>query len=250
MPAFALLAAASAVRLASLNLCADEYALLLARPGELVSVTRLSHDPAESPLANRARKVPANRGELEQVIGQRPNVLLTMGELGRSTAMLAKRMKIRAVDLPSPTDIAGVEMNLRTVATALGDPYRAELIIDRLAYLRRSKPSRLVDAMYVSGGGTSIGSWSPASEWMRLAGLRQRKLSDGKVTLEQLLERPPQILLRSSYRSGQMSSGQAWFDHPIVRRLESRTYVTDGRPWTCAGPLMIAELERLRKLLQ
>ena len=246
MPAFALLAAASAVRIASMNLCADEYALLLARPGELVSVTRLSHDPLESPLARRAKRIPANGGELEQVLSGQPNILLTMGGLGRSTTILAKRMKIRTIDLPSPTDIAGVEQNLRTVAQALGDPRRAEPYLEQIAGLRRSMPSASKDAIYVSGGGTSIGSWSPAAEWMALAGLRQRKLPDTRVTLEQLLERPPEVLLRSNYRSGQMSSGQAWFDHPIVRGLRSRTRLTDGRAWTCAGPLMIAEIERLR----
>ena len=250
MLAFASLAVASAVRIASLNLCADEYALLLARPGELVSVSRLSHDPRESPLAARARNIPSNRGELEQVIARRPTILLTMGVLGRSTAVLAGRMNIRAIDLPSPTDIAGVERNLKIVARALGDQRRAKPILRKIAQLRRSTPRVTKDAIFVSGGGVSIGNWSPAAEWMALAGLRQRKLSSAKVTLEQLLERPPQILLRSDYRSGQMSTGQAWFDHPIVRKLEPRTVPTDGRAWTCAGPLMIAEIERLRDLLQ
>jgi iron complex transport system substrate-binding protein len=248
MPAFASLAAASAVRIASLNLCADEYALLMARPGELVSVSRLSHDPYESPLASRAKAIPANRGELEQVIARRPTVLLTMGGLGRSTAVLAGRMNIRAIDLPAPTDIAGVERNLRTVANALGDPRRAKPFLRKIAELRRTAPRAASEALFLSGGGASIGSWSPAAQWMALAGYRQPKGISDKVTLEQLLAHPPRILLRSEYRSGQMSSGQAWFDHPIVHRLQSRTHKVDGRAWTCAGPLMINEVERLRRL--
>lgn len=248
MPAFASLAAASAVRIASLNLCADEYALLMARPGELVSVSRLSHDRRESPLASRAKAIPANRGELEQVIARRPTVLLTMGGLGRSTAALSRKMRIETIDLPSPTDIAGVERNLRTVAKALGDSRRAEPLLRRIADLRRTAPRATSEALFLSGGGVSIGSWSPAAQWMELAGYRQPSGYSGKVTLEQLLTHPPQILLRSDYRSGQMSSGQAWFDHPIVRRLGSRTHKVDGRAWTCAGPLMINEVERLRRL--
>ena len=43
-----LLAASSALRVASLDLCADEYLLLLARPAEVASVSRLAHDPADS----------------------------------------------------------------------------------------------------------------------------------------------------------------------------------------------------------
>ncbi len=51
MPGFAsLLAASAAVRVASLNMCTDEYLLLLARPQEIASVSRLSRDPADSSL--------------------------------------------------------------------------------------------------------------------------------------------------------------------------------------------------------
>ena len=70
MAAFAslLVASAAALRVASLNLCSDEYALLLARPGEVVSVTRLSHDPQESVLEPRARGLASNRGRIEDVL--------------------------------------------------------------------------------------------------------------------------------------------------------------------------------------
>ena len=52
MAASALLAAAS---IASLNLCTDEYLLLLAKPQEIVSVSFLSQDPQESSLWRVAR---------------------------------------------------------------------------------------------------------------------------------------------------------------------------------------------------
>ena len=67
MPASALLAAAS---IASLNLCTDEYLLLLARPQEIASVSFLSQDPQESPLWKLARRHHSNRGSLEQVLAQ------------------------------------------------------------------------------------------------------------------------------------------------------------------------------------
>ncbi|WP_118857168.1 ABC transporter substrate-binding protein [Sphingomonas mesophila] len=248
MPAFALLIGASAVRLASLNLCADEYALLLARPGELVSVSRLSHDPLESPLAARARRIPANRGELEQVIARRPTVVLTMGGAGRATKIIAGRVGVRTIDLPSPTDIAGVERNLRLVASALGDPRRARPWLNRIARLKASGRQARVDTLLLGSGGVSVGDWSPATEWMALAGFRQRTVAGGKVTLEGLAARPPALILRSDYRSGQMSFGQRWFDHALVRRARARVVRVDGRRWTCAGPLMIAETERLRAL--
>jgi iron complex transport system substrate-binding protein len=63
-----------------------------------------------------------------------------------------------------------------------------------------------------------------------------------------LLARPPAILLRSDYRSGQYSNDQRWLSHPAARRIaRTRTIPTDGRAWTCMGPLLIGEIERLRR---
>jgi iron complex transport system substrate-binding protein len=85
---------------------------------------------------------------------------------------------------------------------------------------------------------------------MALAGLRQRPVNGDKVSLEQLLARPPAILLRSDYRAGQYSGEQRWLMHPLAKGTRrSRTIVTDGRAWTCMGPPMIDEVIRLRRKL-
>ena len=250
MPGFASLSVASALKVASLNLCTDEYLLLLARPDEIVSVTRLAQDPAESPLWRQARAYPANRGSVEQVIAVRPTLLLTMGGSGRSSGYLARRIGVRTLDLPYATSISDVAANMRTVAAALGDGRRAAPWLRRLAALQRSAGQRQRDAIYVSGGGNSLSSGSPAVQWLALAGLRQRALPGGKTGLETLLVAPPAVLVRSDYRRGQMSQGMRWFDHPIVKRLDARTVTTDGRVWTCSGPMMVGEIERLRRAVR
>ncbi len=250
MPGFALLWVASALRVASLNLCTDEYLLLLAKPGEIASVSRLSQDPAESSLWRQARAYPANRGAIEQVLGRRPTLLLTMGGGGRSTAAIGRRLGIKVVDLPFPALIGDVAANVRLVAAALGNRHRSGPWLARLARLERSNIRPPKDAIWVSGGGTSLSPGSPGAEWMSLAGLAQRRLVGARADLETLLVRPPEILVRSDYRRGQMSQGLRWFDHPIVRRLEAQTIVTDGRAWTCAGPLMLDEVERLRRVVR
>lgn len=247
MPGFVSLLAASGLHVASLNLCSDEYLLLLARPGEITSVSRLAQDPAESPLWRQARAYLGNRGSIEQVIGQRPSLLVTMGGGGRSTGALAARLGLKVVDLPYPASINDVAANMRAVAGALGDRHRADSWIARLNAMRAA-PSGTKDAIWVSGGGTSLSPGSPGAEWMALAGLKQRRLAGGRADLETLLVRPPAVLVKSDYRRGQMSQGMRWFDHPIVKQLEARTVVTDGRAWTCAGPLMIDEVERLRRM--
>ena len=249
MPAFAfLLGASAAARVASLNLCTDEYVLLLAHPQQVVSVSYLSRDPLESPLWRTARHYPGNRGSLEDVLTQRPTLVLTMGGGGRATRLLASRLHMRALDLPYATDLEDVERNLETVAAALGEKGRARLWVQKIEQLRRSAPRQMTDAIWISGHGDSLVPGSLGAEWLRLAGYQQRALPGGRATLEALLTAPPKVLIKSNYRSGQMSGGVEWLNHPIVRRAGARQIVTDGRPWTCMGPLMIEEIERLRSL--
>ena len=102
MPVSGLLAAAS---IASLNLCTDEYLLLLAKPQEIASVSFLSQDPQESPLWRIARRHHSNRGSLEQVIGVKPKVVLTMG--GGAQPDYATRQPDRVRAIGSGAGLAG-----------------------------------------------------------------------------------------------------------------------------------------------
>ncbi|WP_187107797.1 ABC transporter substrate-binding protein [Sphingomonas xanthus] len=243
-----LLAASTAVRAASLNLCTDEYLLLLAGPGQVASVSRLSQDPADSALWKIARRYPANRGSLEDALSTRPTLLLTMGGGGRATSEIARRLQIATLDLPFPANVTDVERNMIRVASALGGPSLARPWQQRLAALRRAPSPSPIDTIFLAGSGLSLSPGSPGAEWMDLAGFRQRRLAGGRATLESLTMTPPAILLRSSYRRAQRSQGRAWLDHPLARPRGSRLIETDGRPWTCAGPLMLAEIERLKGL--
>lgn len=245
MPASALLLAA---RVASINLCTDEYLLLLARPKEIASVSYLSQDPLESPLWRAARRHHANHGSVEQVLKTRPSLILNMGGGGRASALIAGRLKMRTLDLPAPQSIDDVGDNLSIVAEALGDRRRADPWLARLAELQRSQPLKASDAVLLTGGGRSVQQGSPAIAWLRLAGLHQRALPEGRASLEILLAKPPAVLVESNYRRKQVSRGTAWLDHPVVRRVKAQRITTDGRAWTCLGPLMIPEIARLRGL--
>jgi iron complex transport system substrate-binding protein len=247
MPAFALLAAVSA---ASLNLCTDEYLLLLARPREIASVSFLSRDAEESPLWKAARQFPGNRGSLEQTLKTRPTAVLTMGGGGRATGLIARKLGLRVVALRPVVSLDDVAYNLRAVAAVLGDQRRAEPWLLSLDRLRRTAPRRTVDAIWLSGGGQSMAVPSAGADWLRLAGLRQRPLPQGRATLETMLVHPPAVIVESRYRSGQYSLGTAWLNRPTVRWARSKRLTTDGRAWTCRGPLLIEQVQKLRAAMR
>jgi iron complex transport system substrate-binding protein len=242
--------AAAPARVASLNLCTDELLLVLAAPEQIVSVTHLAHKPAETGLWRQGRRYPSNDGSLVSVVALKPSLLVTMGGGARDRASIAERLRMRVLDLPFPQSIADVKRSIGTLAAALGRGGAGNRLIGQIEALEQSAPRRRHDAIWLGGGGRSVAPDGLSAQWMRLAGLKQRRLTGERASLEELLVRPPHILLRSDYRSGQYSAEQRWLSHPLARRpRRSRTLTTDGRPWTCMGPSMVAEVLRLRKAL-
>ncbi|MDB5672504.1 MAG: transporter substrate-binding protein [Alphaproteobacteria bacterium] len=238
---------AAPARVASLNLCTDELLLTLGDPRRIVSVTHLAQSPAETPLWRMARLYPRNDGSLVSVAGLRPNLVLTMGGGARDRVRIAERLGIRVLQLPYPQSLSDIERSLAQVAAALGRPEAARVPLGRIAALERTIPPRQADTIWLGGGGRSVSASGLPAQWMALAGLRQRALTGDRVSLEQLLVRPPAVLLRSDYRSGQYSSEQRWLAHPLARKVRvARSIRTDGRLWTCMGPLMVGEITRLR----
>jgi len=248
MAGFASLFVSAALRVASINMCTDEYLLLLAKPQEIASVSRLSRDPADSSLWRLGQRYPGNRGDLESALKSRPNLLITMGGGGKSTSLIATKLGLRTLDLPFPMSIGDVAANMDRVANALGEPRRSLPWKRHLARLQAAHPHPQ-DAIFLGAGGNSVGARSVEADWMMLAGLRQRALPSGRATLELLATRPPAVLLRSAYRRSERSLGQEWLAHPLARPASAKIVTVDGRPWTCAGPLMIGEVEHLRSRL-
>jgi iron complex transport system substrate-binding protein len=238
-------------RVASLNLCTDELLLMLAAPGQIVSVTHLAQQQAETPLWRQAAPYRRNDGSLLSVASLRPDLVLTMGGGARDRVRIAARLGFRTLDLPFAGSLDEVQSNVRAVGVALGRSREAEAVVTRMSRLRRGSPRSALDSIWLGGGGRTVATGGLEAQWMRLAGLQQRQVRGDRISLEQLVARPPQVLLRSDYRQGEYSSGQRWLNHPLARGTRrSRTIPTDGRRWTCMGPLLVDEIVRLRGILE
>lgn len=245
----ALAAPASAIpaRVASLNLCTDELVLALAAPEQIVSVTHLAQQEAETPLWRKARRYARNDGSLLSVAALRPDLVVTMGGGARDRLRIAARLGIPTLDLPFAQSLGDVADSIGRVARALGRPEAGAALLRRMAALIRSAPRLRRDSIWLGGGGRTVSAAGLEAQWMALAGMRQRAMAGDRVALETLIVRPPAVLLRSDYRQGQYSNQQRWLSHPAARFARSgRTLATDGRLWTCMGPLLIDEIYRLR----
>lgn len=240
-------AGATPRRVASLNLCTDELLLTLGHPAQIASVTHLSQAAAETPFWDMARRYRRNDGSLLSVAPVKPDLVLTMGGGARDRIDIADRLGFRTMDLPYPLSLQDMKASIAKVAIALGRRGAGRDVLARIIKLERTAAGRKQDAIWLGGGGRSIGATGLAADWMALAGLKQRSLQGDRVSLEQLLTNPPSILLRSSYRANQYSGEQKWLSHPLARTpTRSRSVTTDGRLWTCMGPTIVSEIVRLR----
>lgn len=223
--------------------------LRLAAPGQLVSVSRLGADAAETTLSARARGLDRNHGKLSDVAALAPDLVITSGGIGGGlAATLAARLHIRVFVLPSATDIAGIRANIRRVAAALGQVAAGEGEVARFDAALGPLPGRVQSALLIESSGTTPTASGLAAAFLRYAGLQQQS-NNGTVRLETLLAEPPQIIVRSRYHAGQTSLGTLWLAHPAWQQLPAtmRQLTTDGRPWTCLGPELATEIAKLRQ---
>jgi len=240
-------AAGAPTRVVSLNLCTDELLLLLADPRQIASLTHLAHREPEFALWQEAGNFSANDGTLANALTLRPDLVLTMGGSG-DRAGIAGRLGLEVIDLPYPQSLDDLEQAIRTLAARLERVAQGEALVARLQALRRSALPPSLDTLWLGSGGRTVSADGLEAQWMALAGFRQRHVPGGQVELETLLAAPPELLLRSDYRADQYSRAQAWLNHPLASaRQARRTIETDGRRWTCMGPLLIEEIERLRR---
>lgn len=82
-------------RVVSANLCTDQLAMLIAAPGQLVSVSQVARDPVSSAMAAEAEGFAVNHGTAEEIFLLAPDLVLA-GEYLRSDARLTlERLGLR-----------------------------------------------------------------------------------------------------------------------------------------------------------
>src|SRR6056297_3507789 len=77
-------------RVVSINLCTDQLAMMLAAPGQLISVSDLAADPHRSAMAEAARAYPVNHGRAEEVYLLDPDLVLTGAYNARATVEMLR----------------------------------------------------------------------------------------------------------------------------------------------------------------
>lgn len=225
-------------RVVSINLCADQFAVALADPGQIAALSLLAADPALSAVAGRAEGFPRIRPNAESVLAARPDLVLSGAWSSRETEAILASRQIPVLRLAMAEDFPTIRTQLREVGAALGQAPRAERLAAELdrrlaAIPRQPRPAALV----WQAAGFTPGRGTLSDAVLRAAGRANAApfAGYGTVRLETLARDPPSLLVVPARTQGAGSSlSEALLSHPALQDIPRRAIEP---AWLACGSL-------------
>lgn len=242
-------AAARPLRVMSLNQCADQLVLLLLPAERIVSVTWLSRRPGALPddaaLRAKLAQVGTNHGLAEEVVRQKPDLVIAGNTTTPATRALLHRLHYPLLEVESGDSFAAIRRITRQVAMAVGEPARGAALIAAMdtgiAALAASRaPPVRVAAL---NGAFTVRPESLAAAVLRLAGARDVLAADagpvrGKPDLELLLAARPQYLVKiTGAGAPALTTGPEL--HPLLQQRLGPPLTLPQSLLSCGTPLSI-----------
>lgn len=244
-------------RVVSINLCTDQIAMMLAAPGQLLSVSHIAADPLVSVMADKAALYRLNHGQAEEVHAMAPDLVLAGPYTSRYTVGLLRRLGVEVRELPVAERLADIPDTLTLMGAWLGNPAGAELMVEEyrtgLAALAPDNPERPRAVLHYANNYTS-GSQTLAHQILSFAGFaniaEEIGLSGGgTLPMEQLIMLMPDVVI-SGQRYPGLTRAEEVIDHPAMAALRDRhadAAVTDAE-WVCGTPAVLSAIARLTAL--
>lgn len=258
-------AAEPSQRIMSLSLCTDQLLLQLVPKDRITSVTYLSRSSEYSYLSAEAEAVPINYGNAEEVLRERPDLVLAGTFAAAPTRMLLKRIGVLLVEVPPAESFEQIRMNARLVARAVGTEEKGEALIAEmdatLAELARTAPARRIVVAGWDGVGNVPAKGTLFDAILTAAGGENvvERLSSNAfngytaVDLEQLVAAQPDILAFGNARVGRLDLSGERLKHRVVRKLfEGRQIAYPETLYSCGLPqsVTVAARDLRRSMLE
>jgi iron complex transport system substrate-binding protein len=252
---FSAFAASPPQRVASLNLCADQLLMALAAQGQITTLSPLSRDAQLSHAFKAAMSFPHNEGRGEAMLLSSPDlVLVGPFEQGARRAML-NRHHIQTHVLPPWTSLAMGQSQITDLSILLGRVTEGEKLSENLkAAMERTRAiaPRPLRTLVLQKRAYTPGQTNLLDDMLRHIGLVSYASAygleqGGTVSLEHLVNDPPDLLLMGDSDQRMIDQGSAVLNHPALTTLfpaEKRLVLPDALT-ICGGPATIEALDRL-----
>lgn len=243
----------------SMNQCTDQLVLALLPPGRIASVSWLSRDPNGSVMAAEAKRVGVNHGLAEEVLTQKPDLVIAGDFTTPALRGMLKRLGYPLIEVDHASSIDDIRRITRQVAAAVDERARGEALIARmdaqLADLARD-PGPPIRVVAWDRSGFAAGEGTLYDTILRAAGARNlvrepMTLSYRKPDVEVLLKADPTMLVQGAAASEGPGLGDDVLRHRVVRRIWGHRILPMAQAYYVCGTPMIGDAAiRLREQLR
>lgn len=258
-PTPAALAAGEAPRrVVSMNLCTDQIAMLVAAPGQLVSVSYLAARPDVSLMSAETAGLTLNHGLAEEILRLDPDLVIAGTYTRRATVNMLRRLGRRVEEFAPANGFADIRENVRRMGELLGREGQAARLIAAFdaeaAALAAAPPGEGAPVLgsfgansYTTGGGT-LENEIVGAAGLRHLGEEMAITGTTRLPLEALVLADPDYVLLWERSLGDPSRAAEILRHPVLdaRFGRERRVSADSRAWICGTPLTLDAVAKLR----
>lgn len=245
---------ARAMRIVSLDYCADQYVLRFVDRERILAV---SPDATRdfSYMRASAAGVPNVRPRIEDVLLLKPDLVVRSYGGGADAAGALARAGIPVLQLGYTSDLTQVRDELVRVTDELGEAERGEKVAREFDRRRAALPApeQRRSMLYLTPGGVTTGPGSLIDEMIRASGHENFVVRPGwqPLPLEAMAYARPDSVATARF-GGPNAPRDPWSaaSHPILRReLRGRPRVAiDGAATACGGWFVMDAIEAMARI--
>jgi len=244
-------------RVVSTGVCADQYVVALAAPGQIAGLSPDARKASLSPIATQAAHYATVPTNLEALLAASPDLVIGEGYVAARMKPFLEAHGIAVMPMPAPETLDGVAQALRDLGRALarseaGDEAARAFNAARTA-LAATRPAQPPPALYLLPTGTTAGAGTFIDEVMRLGGYSNLAADRGikgwaHVPLETLVRTPPDIVLAGFFDMAATTALAGFSAAPLTRRTlaHAKVIAIPDALWVCPGPALIDAARSLR----
>ncbi|HIF18795.1 MAG TPA: ABC transporter substrate-binding protein [Cycloclasticus sp.] len=250
---------ASSPRIVSLNLCADQLLIEMLPPERLVGITNLASDSGISFQHERALQYHQHNGRVEEIIALKPDLIVAGAFTSQTANHLLEKLGYSVIQIGLPKTLVEIEAQVMKLGHEVGAVEQAVAMVrtmsDSLDLLRTTRVSGSPKAAIYYANGFSAGKQTIVDEVLIMAGFRNIAAEKGldyvaPLSMEALLKAEPDVLILGRYQENTNSMAHQVLQHPALQAyIQSSQAITISMPdsyWDCAGPSIVAAVERLQ----
>lgn len=240
-------------KVVSVNVCTDQFVMLLADPAQVLSLTVLADDPQSSAMADRAGAFARNNGRAEAIAVEKPDIVVASDYTDPALVNMLRQIDIEVVQFPIITALADIPDQLRRFGQVLGRTAVAEDMaaafeadLERIPAVDPDAPL----AAFFYPNGYALGAGTLSHDILTAGGARNLSVElgmqgGGRLSLEQVVLNQPDMLIGAPNYSG-FSRSEEMTTHPAIAQFPMLHSTPD---WVCGTPNTLRAVSQVAEMV-